>query len=82
MAGFAKGMATTSGWTLVQCDCRNQGSTHQVLANDVSLARDEGGSSDLFMEFATYKTVQGCQFKLRMTLATATFDFRLWMQQC
>ena len=23
MAGFAKGMATTSGWTLVQCDCRN-----------------------------------------------------------
>ena len=24
MAGFAKGMATTSGWTLVRCDCRNQ----------------------------------------------------------
>ena len=22
MAGFAKGMATTSGWTLVHCDCR------------------------------------------------------------
>ena len=22
MAGFAKGMATTSGWTLMQCDCR------------------------------------------------------------
>ena len=24
MAGFAKGMATTSGWTLVQCDCRTR----------------------------------------------------------
>ena len=22
MAGFAKGMATTSGWPLVRCDCR------------------------------------------------------------
>jgi hypothetical protein len=28
MAGFAKGMATTSGWTLVRCDCRNR--IHQV----------------------------------------------------
>ncbi len=26
--GFARSMATTSGWTLVQCDCRNQ--KHQV----------------------------------------------------
>ena len=24
MAGFAKGMATTSGWALVQCDCRTR----------------------------------------------------------
>ena len=24
MVGFAKGMATTSGWTLVQCDCRTR----------------------------------------------------------
>ena len=23
MAGFAKGMATTSGWSLVLCGCRN-----------------------------------------------------------
>ena len=23
MAGFAKGMAATSSWALVQCDCRN-----------------------------------------------------------
>ena len=22
MAGFAKGMATTSGWALLRCDCR------------------------------------------------------------
>ena len=24
MVGFAKGMATTSGWTLVRCDCRTR----------------------------------------------------------
>ena len=24
MAGFAKGMATTSGWALVLCDCRTR----------------------------------------------------------
>ena len=24
MAGFAKGMATTSGWALVRCDCRTR----------------------------------------------------------
>jgi hypothetical protein len=42
-------------------------------ANDESLARDEGGGSNLFMELVTYKTVQGRQ--LRMTPATATFFF-------
>lgn len=40
-------------------------------ANDESLARDEGGGRNLFMEVVTYKTVQGRQ--LRMTPATATF---------
>ena len=30
MVGFAKGMATTSGWTLVQCDCRTR--IHQDCA--------------------------------------------------
>jgi hypothetical protein len=40
-------------------------------ANDESLAGDEGGCSNLFMEVVTYKTVQGRQ--LRMTPATATF---------
>ena len=39
--------------------------------NDESLARDEGGGRNLFMEVVTYKTVQGRQ--LRMTPATATF---------
>jgi len=39
-------------------------------ANDESLARDEGGGRNLFMEVVTYKTVQGRQ--LRMTSATAT----------
>ena len=38
-------------------------------ANDESLARDEGGGRNLFMEVATYKTVQGR--RLRMTPATA-----------
>jgi hypothetical protein len=40
-------------------------------ANDESLARDEGGGRDLFVEVVTYKTVQGRQ--LRMTPATAIF---------
>ena len=37
MAGFAKGMATTSGWTLVQCDCRNRIQQDRALM-DRSLA--------------------------------------------
>ena len=43
-------------------------------ANDESLARDEGGGRNLFMEVATYKTVQGR--RLRMTPATANQFFR------
>ena len=37
MAGFAKGMATTSGWALVRCDCRNR--IHQVRQRRVARAR-------------------------------------------
>jgi hypothetical protein len=37
MAGFAKGMATTSGWTLVRCDSRNL--IHQVRQRRVARAR-------------------------------------------
>ncbi len=55
MAGFAKGMATTSGWTLVRC----AGTGYFKSANDESLSRDEGGGRNLFMEVVTYKTVQG-----------------------
>ncbi len=44
------------------------GTRYIKSANDESLARDEGGGSNLFMEAVTYKTVQGRQ--LRMTLAT------------
>jgi hypothetical protein len=40
-------------------------------ANDESLARDEGGGRNLYMEVVTYKTKQGRQ--LRMTPATAPF---------
>jgi hypothetical protein len=42
-------------------------------ANDESLARDEGVGRNLFMEVATYKTVQGR--RLRMTPATANHFF-------
>ena len=42
-------------------------------ANDESLARDEGGGRNLFMEVVTYKTVQGR--RLRMTPATANHFF-------
>ena len=33
MAGFAKGMATTSGWTLVRCDCRIRIQQDRALRN-------------------------------------------------
>ena len=50
-------------------------------ANDESLARDEGGGRNLFMEVVTYNTGQGR--RLRMTPATANHFFsRLWMQLC
>jgi hypothetical protein len=39
MAGFAKGMATTSAWTLVLCDCRNR--IHQVSQQRVGIGTDE-----------------------------------------
>ncbi len=75
MAGLAKGMATTSSWTLVRCDCTIiVGTGYIKSANDESLARDEGSGRNLFMEVATYKPVQGCQ--LRMTPATATLFFQ------
>ncbi len=47
-------------------------------ANDYTLACDEGGGSNLFIEVVMYKTVQGRQ--LCMTPATATFFSSLWMQ--
>jgi hypothetical protein len=47
-------------------------------ANDESLARNEGGGSNLFMEVVTYKTIQGRQ--LRMMPPTATFFSRLYLQ--
>ena len=49
-------------------------------ANDELLTRDEGDSSNLFMEVVTYKTAQGRQ--LCMALATAKHFPRLWMQLC
>ncbi len=45
------------------------GTEYIKSAHDESLARDEGGGLNLFMEVVTYMTVQGRQ--LRMTLATA-----------
>ena len=49
-------------------------------ANDESLARDEGGDRNMFMEVVTDNTAQGR--RLRMTPATTNNFFRLWMQLC
>ena len=54
------------------------GTRYIKFANDESLAREEGGGHNVFMEVVTYKTVQGRQ--LRMTLATATIVFRVQNQ--
>ena len=69
-----KEYGTTCCWTLVQCDCSNQ---YIRSANGESLARDDGGCSNLFMEI-TDKTVQGCQ--LCMTTSDGNKGFCLWMQ--
>ena len=49
------------------------GTGYIKFANDESLARDEGGGHNLFMEVVTYKTVQGR--RLRRTPATANHFF-------
>jgi hypothetical protein len=54
------------------------GTRYIKSANDKSLARDEGGGRNLFMEVVMYKTVQGRQS--RMTPLNATFFSRPWMQ--
>ena len=56
------------------------GTRYIKSANDELLTRDEGDSSNLFMEVVTYKTAQGRQ--LCMALATAKHFPRLWMQLC
>ena len=49
MAGFAKGMATTSGWTLVLCDCRTR--IHQDCAfkrsRTMTMAAAAGSGDDV-----------------------------------
>ncbi len=47
-------------------------------SNDESLTRNEGGGRNQHWQDATYRTVQGRQ--LRISLATATFFSRPWMQ--
>ena len=46
MVGFAKGMATTSGWTLVRCDCRTQiqqdCALHRLHTMSMAAAADVG----------------------------------------
>jgi hypothetical protein len=81
MVGITKGLATSSGWSLVLCDNAVIAGTGYIKsANDDSLARDEGGCHNLFMEVATYNTVQGCP------IAHGTGDgnifSRLRMQLC
>ena len=49
MVGFAKGMATTSGWTLVRCDCRTR--IHQDCAlhrsRTMTMAAAAGSGDDV-----------------------------------
>ena len=50
MAGFAKGMATTSGWTLVRCDCRNriqQDRTLMYRSRAMKMAAAAGNGDDV-----------------------------------
>ena len=50
MASFPKGMATTSGWTLVRCDCRiriQQDSTLIDRARTMKMAAAAVSSGDV-----------------------------------
>ena len=46
MAGFAKGMATTSGWTLVRCDCRNRIQQDRTLMDRVRTMKMAAAAGD------------------------------------
>ena len=60
MEGFAKGMATTSGWTLVRCDCRNrihQGRTLKDLARPMMMAAVAGYGDDVHVSTVTTESI-------------------------
>ena len=69
MAGLAKGMATTSGWALVQCDsdCRTR------IQDRASMDRWRAMKMAAAADKVTNKT--GSRGLLRMTLPTATTLF-------
>ena len=50
MTGFVKGMATTSGWTLVRCDCRiliQQDSALRNRSRSMKMAAAAGDGDDV-----------------------------------
>ena len=49
MVGFAKGMATTSGWTLVRCDCRTRIQQDRALhrSHTMAMAAAAGSGDDV-----------------------------------
>ena len=85
MAGFAKGMATTSGWALVRCDCRTRIQQDRALMNRsraMKMAAAAGNGDDVqdrTKESNAQDSADGndsCYFRV------TNFSSRLWMQPC
>ena len=84
MAGFAKGMATTSGWALVRCDCRTQiqdrASMDRSRAMKMAAAAGNGDEQDRIEGSIAHDPADGidsfsfrvtnCSSLLRMQLST------------
>ena len=63
MAGFTKGMATTSGWALVRCDCRTliQDRTlmDRLCAMKMAAAAGNGDEQDRIKGSTAYDPADG-----------------------
>ena len=62
MAGFAKGMATTSGSALVQCDCRTRVQDRASMDRSRAAAADNGDEQDRIEGSTAHDPADGNDF--------------------
>ena len=83
MAGFAKGMATTSGWTLVLCDCRIRIQQDRTLKDRARTKKMAAAADyDRDIQVRTKESIaQGSGYRHLLLFLRVT-NFFPWMQQC